>query len=231
MSTVIDVKTRLAEIQEQQRLSGELLGWMRVPDEPPGWREKYIIHPGETPWWEVRGRKERRKAYHLQHMRMWYRVHPGAQTEADRKFHKEHPGYFAEAAREWRKRHPEVCAESHRKFEENHPGYHTEVFRRYYKTLKGKTNLFKKAAARREYSTDPALYAARVYMLHDLRESCAICGALYDTTHQVDHILALCLGGIDSWDNYQPLCLICHRKKTTEDLRKYREMIKEGREV
>jgi len=83
----------------------------------------------------------------------------------------------------------------------------------------GQAAIAKGFAKRRERSTDPDLFAARVELLHILKESCAMCGELYKRSYQIDHILALCNGGIDKWDNYRPLCLECHGVKTREDLR------------
>lgn len=91
---------------------------------------------------------------------------------------------------------------------------------RYYSSPKGKAHLAKMVAQRRKKSTNPASYAARAELLHVLQEPCAECRAPYKITHQIDHILALCLGGTDDWSNLQPLCLSCHRKKTKEDIRK-----------
>ena len=97
---------------------------------------------------------------------------------------------------------------------------------RFYSTPKGKVSRAKMVSKRRERSTDPESYAARVELLHTLQESCTSCQAPYRITHQIDHILALCLGGTDQWENLQPLCLTCHRRKTTEDNRK---LVRENR--
>lgn len=162
---------------------------------PLDWEKKYIINPSETPWWEIHDRKERYKACVRQWMRMWVKLHPGAAAEAKRQSRK------------------------------NHPEYRAEVYRRSYKTPKGKASYAKQVAMRRALSTNPALYAARVLQLHTNKEPCAECGALYSETHQIDHILALCLGGTDVWENYRPLCIKCHPKKTAEDRRKLHSII------
>lgn len=120
-----------------------------------------------------------------------------------------------------------------RAFRRAKPSLGKESQRRFYKTPRGKATHAKHNAQRRELSTDPALYAARVRQLHEQLEPCAYprCGnPLYKTTHEVDHIIALCLGGIDEWSNYQPLCRKCHILKSVEDRRKIavlREMIED----
>lgn len=48
---------------------------------------------------------------------------------------------------------------------------------------------------------------------------CAKCGRPWKQSHQLDHIVALALGGKDEESNYQVLCVDCHRAKTREDLR------------
>jgi 5-methylcytosine-specific restriction protein A len=35
---------------------------------------------------------------------------------------------------------------------------------------------------------------------------------------QIDHIVPLFRGGLDDWDNYQPLCDDCHKGKTAQDM-------------
>jgi 5-methylcytosine-specific restriction endonuclease McrA len=94
---------------------------------------------------------------------------------------------------------------------------------KYRRTPKGRATLAKGTANRRELSTNPALYGKRVRQLHELKEPCAYpscTNPLYQPTHQVDHIIALGLGGTDIWENYRPICLKCHGKKTAEDNRK-----------
>lgn len=182
---------------------------------PTGREEKFIILPGEAPWWEIEDCKERARAFHRQEMRMWYKLHPDADAEAMRRFYKSHPGCRVESRKRHEERHPGTYTKLTRESRQRHP----ETLRRYYGTPRGKAARAKEAAKRRKHSTDPALYAARVYLLHDLQESCAVCGVPYDTTHQIDHIVALCLGGTDDWDNLQPLCILCHREKTKEDIR------------
>ena len=88
-------------------------------------------------------------------------------------------------------------------------------------TPKSKARKARARAMRRKRSTNPKLYALRTLNLHILEEPCVQCGKAYINTyrmeHIVDHILALCNGGIDEWSNYQILCYGCHKKKTAED--------------
>ncbi len=217
-------------------------------DGPPGWHEKYVVNPGETPWREIDNKRERRSVHTRQWLRMKNKKCPGFNTEKSREYNRNNPGYFdkkrdewrkqhperarelaKEGARRYRKNHPERFAESQKRFQENHPEYHNEWMREFNGTPAGRAHIAKGAAARRERSNDPALYAARVYILHDLRESCAVCSEPYDITQQIDHILALENGGTDDWDNYQPICIICHRPKTAEDHRIHREMLRDIR--
>lgn len=46
---------------------------------------------------------------------------------------------------------------------------------------------------------------------------CAACGELLDETYEIDHVVALSLGGADSVDNCAPLHAACHRRKTIRD--------------
>lgn len=95
----------------------------------------------------------------------------------------------------------------------------------YYQSPKGKAAIARLLAKRRERSTSPELYAARVELLHIAREPCAKCGVPYRISHQIDHIIPLCLGGTDNWDNLWPLCAQCHREKTGRDLHEYRKRL------
>lgn len=69
-----------------------------------------------------------------------------------------------------------------------------------------------------------ASYMRRFRKMHREKESCAICGKIYDITHCLDHIraLAICrllgISGADDWSNLQPICIKCHRKKTNSDI-------------
>lgn len=166
---------------------------------------KYIISEGEPFWWEIHDYKERNKVRCRQSRRVAYRLHPEVHVEGNRRHEEKHPGAHAEVVKRYNGRHP---------------GRMVEIVRRYNQTPKGKATLARRNQARREWSTDPEAYAARVEMLHVMRESCTKCHTPYTVTHQIDHILALCLGGTDSWDNLQPLCVLCHREKTAEDTHK-----------
>ena len=157
----------------------------------PPTSEDYKIYPGEIPWWEIDDPVEKAKARY----RQWYRI--------------------------YMKLHPERQAKKNKRFYEMHPSFLSERIKLRRKTPKGIAKRAKMTARRREQSTNPELYAARVELLHTIQESCAKCYTPYKITHQVDHILALCLGGIDSWDNLQPLCILCHREKTKEDIQKF----------
>lgn len=254
-----------------------------LSDGPSGWEEKFVIHPGEIPWWKITEPRERDKVCKRQYWRMYCKLHPGRSAEANRESRKRHPGAAAEAQRKHNKRYPNAAAEARRKHQEKHPSYRAETMRKWneehpgvsaerkrewYKnhpgynalahrkwneehpgvmnervkkwnrehpgiaaernrrfrgTPEGRAALARGSAKRRKRATDPALYAARVYILHDLQESCAKCRAPYDITHQIDHILALCLGGTDDWSNLQPLCLLCHRRKSVEETREFRK--------
>lgn len=183
-------------------LQERVAGIQALLDAPPV-SESYIIYPGEIPWWETEDPAERRRTCSRQRMRMNRRLHPRRHAGEMREFYEEHPGYNVEAKK---------------RYAEKHPGY----MRRSYQTPEGKASLAKKRAKRRKLSTDHALYAGRYRQLHVLQESCANCGAQYKVTHQVDHILALILGGIDAWDNYEPLCIPCHIEKTKRDMEEFR---------
>jgi len=228
-NTAVDLEKRMVEMVARTQ-----------PQPPDGWVKKFVIHPNETPWWELENREERYRAYCRQWARMWDQLHPGVDAETLRRYHKrhpeenarrmklrreEHPEYAVEAIKRFRKKHPRYFAEAHVRYKREHPEACAESIRRFFKTPKGKAALAKHEAKRRERSTNPTIFAARILQLHANKEPCAECGASYSKTHQVDHMLALCLGGTDDWDNLQPLCIICHRKKTAEDVVKYRNVV------
>lgn len=180
---ITDIQERIARLQRQPSFSGA----------PNGWEKRFIIYPGEIPWWSVEDLEERKKVYMRQSMRVRNKKRPSAAPKAYKRWDKGHPGVHTERVRKWYEDHPGAAA--------------------------------KESAKRRERSTDPEAYAARVELLHTIHESCAMCGALYLISHQIDHILALCLDGTDDWDNLQPACILCHREKTKEDMRKFKKLV------
>ena len=46
---------------------------------------------------------------------------------------------------------------------------------------------------------------------------CQGCDELLQATFQLDHVKPIHLGGEDTIDNLQPLCVVCHAKKTQEE--------------
>lgn len=166
----------------------EQLEQAKFSDGPDGWEQKYTVNEGETPWWKIEDRRERTLV---------------GNRQGSRKRREVDPEYYVKAR-------GKNC--------ERHPGRALEAVKVYFKTPRGRVNAAKARAKRREHSTDPEAYATRVELLHTLREPCAICHTPYLISHQIDHIVALCLGGTDDWDNLEPLCVKCHRKKTVEDL-------------
>jgi 5-methylcytosine-specific restriction protein A len=194
----IDLEKRMAEFIAETE-----------PQPLDDWKTGYIVNPGETPWWEVNDRKERQKMCTRQSGRVQYKLHPESYAESKKRYREKDPEAYAK-----------IAVEASRQFNERHPGRALEASGCYYETPKGRANMAKKGAARRKRSTNPLAFAARVLQLHTSKEPCTTCGALYNITHEIDHILALCLGGTDDWDNLQPLCILCHRKKTAEDMKK-----------
>ncbi len=47
--------------------------------------------------------------------------------------------------------------------------------------------------------------------------TCNICGQLLTSCFDIDHVVALCRGGADSYENLQALCVPCHRYKTASE--------------
>lgn len=91
-------------------------------------------------------------------------------------------------------------------------------------TLLGKLGRLRQEYRRIGRGNNPDLYVSRVKQLHDMKESCTVCGIPYKRTHTIDHIVALCNGGRDEWDNFQPICTgkdSCHVKKTRRDMQEF----------
>tara|TARA_B100000945_G_C20417282_1_gene615793 strand:- start:2072 stop:2440 length:369 start_codon:yes stop_codon:yes gene_type:complete len=53
------------------------------------------------------------------------------------------------------------------------------------------------------------------------RWRCEICQDILTANYEIDHKLALYLGGTNAKDNLQSLCLECHRTKTREEYDDY----------
>ena len=46
------------------------------------------------------------------------------------------------------------------------------------------------------------------------RWRCAVCGELFDSSYEIDHVIPLCKGGSNSEENLQALCRKDHQMKT-----------------
>lgn len=100
--------------------------------------------------------------------------------------------------------------------------------REYRQTEAGKLQHLKDQERRQRCHTDIDNYINRVRNARENEEACSACDSSFVRAerrkpgHQVDHILALALGGTDEDDNLQVLCWPCHQVKSTEDRRKIR---------
>ena len=54
----------------------------------------------------------------------------------------------------------------------------------------------------------------RTRILAEYGGLCGICGRMIEGEHEIDHIVALGLGGTDDDSNLQPVHIECHRAKT-----------------
>lgn len=85
---------------------------------------------------------------------------------------------------------------------------------RWLRTPNGRASSAKSGISRRQHSTNPQAYANRIRQLHQSKELCNVCGCEYKENHEIDHIIPLFKGGTDIWNNLQPICYECHKKKT-----------------
>ena len=126
-------------------------------------------------------------------------------------------GVSFEASGHSHRRFCDTCGEEANK-QKRHRG--TEKYKlwihRWLRTPIGRANSAKSGSSRRWRSTNPQFYARRIRQLHQLKESCNICGCAYKETHEIDHIIPLFRGGTDDWDNLQPICYECHKNKTSK---------------
>ena len=53
--------------------------------------EKYLIHEGEMPWWDIIDPKQRRVVRNRQYYRMWERNHPKERYERTKSYRQSHP--------------------------------------------------------------------------------------------------------------------------------------------
>jgi 5-methylcytosine-specific restriction endonuclease McrA len=204
---MIDVLKKIQMLEEAEVMRKEEV------NRPLNWETRYIVLPNEIPWWIVENCRERGILCSKQRMRAIFKENPEYSAAANRKHELMYPGYNIEAVRNHRVRHPESGIMATRK---------------YYRTPRGKANRAKNITRRRKFSTNAALFISRLEQLHELYESCAKCGAQYEQSHEIDHIVALCLGGTDDWSNLQPLCIVCHRKKSAMDMRKLATLKRAG---
>ncbi len=188
---VVDLEKRMKELSSRLSILELTPSPKRRARYSAGVGKYNAVNEGEIPWWTIDDPVERKRIRHAQQMRNFIRLHPGSGNARVDK---------------WMIAHPQE---------------HAEHVRKYHLTPKGRGARALVVARRRERSTDPQVYAERIVQLHANHEPCARCSAPYSISHQVDHILALCLGGTDDLDNFQPLCTTCHYIKSAEDRRKY----------
>lgn len=95
-------------------------------------------------------------------------------------------------------------------------------------TEAGRLQRLKDQERRQRCHTDIDNYINHVRNARENQEPCSTCGASFVRVrrdkpgHQIDHILALALGGTDDDDNLQVLCWPCHQEKSVEDRQKVR---------
>lgn len=103
--------------------------------------------------------------------------------------------------------------------------------RAYRQTEAGSLQHLKSQERRQRCHTDIDNYINRIRNARENQEPCA-CGAPFVKAirakpgHQIDHILALALGGTDDNENLQVLCWPCHQEKSIDDRQKIRTSAK-----
>lgn len=186
---------------------------------------KFIVYPGEVPWWETEDIRERYLARKRQWKRFKYRANKDfreRQKESNKQWNTDNREHKRELCRVWRDNNQERHTETQLRWAHDNPKQFKRNHDKYYHSPKGKALTAQQHARRRSWTTDPGLYAERVLQLHSQKESCAICSLHYKPSHVIDHIIPLFAYGTDDWDNLQPICIECHYEKTGEDIRKYR---------
>lgn len=174
----------------------------------------------------IRKWEENNKEYKREKDKKWRQENQERQKENVERWKRENQEYVKEQNRRWYEQNQEYVNKRNRKWIEDNRKKYTEIKRKYNQSPEGKAASARGYIKRHERATNPNLYAQRVFQLHSQKESCILCSATYRPSHQVDHITALCNGGIDDWDNYQTLCITCHGRKTVGDQKKYRSDLK-----
>ena len=75
---------------------------------------------------------------------------------------------------------------------------------------------------KRQYST-----THRIEIAYKSKYKCNKCDMLLPPTFEVDHIIELCDGGTDTYDNLQALCPNCHAEKTRCNILRRHDTFKE----
>lgn len=84
------------------------------------------------------------------------------------------------------------------------------------RSKRGWANTTRKGRKARGYGHEWDKLRARVLKADPLCRSCKE-GGLATVATTVDHIKPKHLNGTDDWDNLQPLCTPCHKKKTAKE--------------
>jgi 5-methylcytosine-specific restriction endonuclease McrA len=150
-----------------------------------------------------------RRCYHRQwkkahpgYNRRWYAANPGWQKEYDRQRYPARREAMKERVSRWQRDNPERVAEKNRRWQKANLGKVRERGRRYYA---------RKASALTIPYTVEQLAAKMAYW----GNRCWMCGGPFE---QVDHMIAIALGGPHVLANLRPACQSCNASKGAKPL-------------
>lgn len=132
-----------------------------------------------------------------------------------RKNYKKSPEIHRQRVKESRKKHPhlEERRRAAKEYQKEHPEVHNRANKKWYKAHPEKKVEKRHKRRIREKNTDGKSFTSYEWKLlcHEYGNICLKCGQKKKLTP--DHVIPLALGGSNSIDNIQPLCLDCNVHK------------------
>ncbi len=141
------------------------------------------------------------RKYFREYAQKYRSVHPKKVKDSNAKRYKNNPEYYKSRAKKYYKQNVDQCKLRSSNYAKKHPEWNRQNSRNRRATIRG--------------SLGKILKGEWEELCNSFGNKCLCCGK-NDVLLTLDHIVPLKLGGSNTIDNAQPLCLSCNSKKHTK---------------